>query len=140
MNANNSGGRIRSNAEELIIPPTVTINNQQVIGAISDVIDFKIVGLFTSSKGCFCCMHKTCGEHVCVGNVLHHVTTIIVIGKLVKIIDGMDTYMVGFIAGAQANLPKVVGSINMFCLVIEYYHTCNSIYKRNKGDKNLGMA
>jgi hypothetical protein len=97
MNADDSNESISSNAKEMIIPPSVTINNQQVIGAISGDIDFEIVGLFSSSNGRFCCMHKTCGEHVCVGDVLRLVKTIIVIGttseeviKLVKIIDGTD--------------------------------------------------
>jgi hypothetical protein len=147
MNADDSDESISSNAEEMIIPPSVTINNQQVVGAISGDIDFEIVGLFSSSNGRFCCMHKTCGEHVCVGDVLRLVKTIIVIGttseeaiKLVKIIDGTDACTVGFIPRVQANLPKVIGNINKFCQVIELYHTSDSTYKKNKGDKNLGMA
>jgi hypothetical protein len=103
MNANDIDESLSSHAEEMIIPPTVTVNNQQVIGAISSDIDFNIVGLFSRSNGRFCCMHKTCGEHVCVGDVLRLVKTIIVIGttseeaiKLAKIIDGTDACMVGF--------------------------------------------
>jgi hypothetical protein len=71
-------------------------------------------------------MHKICGEHVCVGDVLHLVKMIIVIGtsndkaiKLEQIIDGPYAFTVGFIPRAQANLLKVIGSINKFCQVID---------------------
>jgi hypothetical protein len=146
MNANDSDGSISSNGE-LTIPPTVSINNQQGSGAISSDIDFEIVGLFSNSNGCFCCMHKICGEHVCVGDVLRLVKTIIMIGttneeaiKLVKLIDGVDAATVGFIPRVQARLPKLVSSINKFCQVIELYHTSDSMYKKYKCDKNLGMS
>jgi hypothetical protein len=125
--------------------PAVGIDNNQQASLGS--IDFEIVGLFSSSNGRFCCSHKVCGQHVCVGDVLRLVKDIVDIGdhteeaiKLVKIIDGTDGCTVGFIPRVQSNLPKVVENINKFCIVHELYCSSNSVYKRKKGEKNQGMA
>jgi hypothetical protein len=142
-NTNNGSG------DDLVIPHSLPTNNnnQQCVGVPGTDIDFEIVGLFSSSNGRFCCQHKICGEHLCVGDVLRLVKTVIEIDqrneeaiKLVKIIDGSDGCTVGFIPRVQSRLPKVSRNINSFCVVQELYQSSNSVYKQKKGDKNHGMA
>jgi hypothetical protein len=132
------------NGDDLIIPYSLSNNNnnQQCVGVSGKDIDFEIVGLFSSSNGIFCCQHKICGEHLCVGDVLCLVKTVIEIDqrneeaiKLVKIIDGSDGCTVGFIPRVQSRLPKISRNINNFCVVQELYHSSNSVYKQKKAIK-----
>jgi hypothetical protein len=123
------------------------VNNDSNQPTCMNDIDFEIVGLFSSSNGWFCCSHKVCGQHVCVGDVLRLVRTVVDVGevseeaiKLVRIIDGMDGCTVGFVPRVQSRLPNVVANLNKFCIVQELYHSSSSSYKRKKGEKNQGMA
>jgi hypothetical protein len=92
-------------------------------------IDFEIVGLFSSSNGRFCCSHKVCGQHVCVGDVLRLVKTVVDIGEVTEEVPRV-----------QSKLPNVIENVNKFCIVTELYHASSSNYKRKKGEKNQGMA
>jgi hypothetical protein len=110
-------------------------------------IDLEIVGLHCSNNGRSCVSHEICGQHVIVGDVLRLVrTTVTVKGvvepavKLVKIIDGVDCCVVGFIPRLQMSLAKVEGNINKFCMVKELYSTSDNSYKRGLSCKNMGMA
>jgi hypothetical protein len=109
--------------------------------------DLEIVGLDSSSNGRFCCVHRVCGETVCVGDLLRLMPTIVEIKgvpepaiKLVKIVDGSDGCTVAFVPRVQASLPKIVSNLNQFCVVKELYATSDNRYKRARSNRNMGMA
>jgi hypothetical protein len=137
-----------NNEELMTIPPRCTNDsNQQAMRPMNGDIDFEIVGLFSNSNGRFCCCHRVCGAHVVEGVVLQLVMTVVSIGegveeavKLVRIMDGMDGFTVGFIPRVQSRLPKVLQNINKVCIVHKLYQSSSSTYKRKKGEKNHGMA
>jgi hypothetical protein len=106
-------------------------------------INFEIVGLFQVAMDGFAPCIGVCGQHVCVGDVLHLVRTVVDVGEvaeeaiiLVTIIDGMDGSTVGFVPWVQSRLPNVVDNLNKVYIVQELYHNSSSSYKRKKGERN----
>ena len=75
-----------------------------LVAAKSPYINFEIIGLYATNNVRACVQHACCGEHVRVGDVLRLRTVVVTIKKtpeeavkLVKIVEGMETYTVGFI-------------------------------------------
>lgn len=110
-------------------------------------VDCEIVGLFNSSNGRSCTVHKVCGKHLQVGDLVRLVKTFVFINmhheeavKVVKVVDGCDTCTVGFIPRVQAKLPHVVNNLDKFAMVKELYYNSESNYKLEKSKKNVGMG
>ena len=95
--------------------------------------DIEIVGLDSSTNGCSCTCHATCGEYVFVDNVLRLVTVNGVTEeaiKLVKIKDATDSCTVAYVPRVSVNLPKVAKNLYKFAKVVEIYKESNSSAKR----------
>jgi hypothetical protein len=60
--------------------------------------------------------------------------------KYVRIVDGVDCCNVGFVPRVQATLDTVRNSIDSFVVVQEIYSFSNNKFKKEKSDKNRGMA
>lgn len=111
------------------------------------MFDFEIVGLQSSSNGRSCTIHECCGGDVDVGDVLRLVAcTVAVDGvveeaiKVVKVVEGVDQCTVGFVPRAFKDLPNVKNQLNKFVQVCELYKDSQNRYKRDKSNKNYGMA
>jgi hypothetical protein len=81
------------------------------------------------------------------GDLLRLVQTVVEVNKLVKeavkyvrIVDGVDCCNVGFVPRVQATLDTVRNSIGSFVVVQELYSFSNNKFKKEKSDKNRGMA
>jgi hypothetical protein len=117
------------------------------INVVGKALDFDIVGLFGSTNGRSCCIHKICGKSMEAGDILCLVRTIVDINsrtesaiKLVKIIDGVDGCTVGLVPRVQSKLPKVVNCLDKFAVIRELYSSSINSYKREKSNKNHGVA
>lgn len=109
--------------------------------------DFEIVRLESPTNGCSCTIHDCYGRHVDNENVLRLVKTMISVdGQVekaiacIKVVDGVDTCVVGFVPRVLAGGGRVVAHVNNFVQVKELYECSNNTYKRSKSKKNFGMA
>lgn len=110
-------------------------------------IDIEIVGLYCGSNGRSCCSHKICGQYVVPGDLLRLVQTVVDVDgeveeaiKFVRVVDGVDCCDVGFVPRVQATLTNIKNSIDTFVIVKDLYAFSNNLYKKEKSDKNRGMA
>ncbi len=110
-------------------------------------IDIEIVGLYCGSNGRSCCSHKICGQHVVPGDLLRLVQTVVEVNgeveeanKYVSVVDGVDCCDVIFVPRVQATLKNIKNSIDTFVIVKEHYAFSDNLYKKEKSDKNRGMA
>jgi hypothetical protein len=111
--------------------------------------EFEMVGLHHNSQGRCCTMHSHCGKHVEEGDVLRLVHVVVPLGpdeppedaiKLVKIVDGTEGCMVGFVPRAFARLDRVKSKIGSYCFVVEMYDISTNKYKRRLSHRNYGVA
>jgi hypothetical protein len=108
---------------------------------------FEIVGLSGENNGRCCSLHVGCGKYLEVGDVCRVVATQVRIKdevedaiKLVKIADGTETCIVGYVPRAYMKNKQVLNALNKEVQVLELYdHSANTTKKANS-KRNLGMA
>ena len=107
--------------------------------------DGEIVGLFMSTNGRHCTLHKCCGESLLPNDLIRLKEDVIGEGddtrmvlKAVKVKDGVESCHVGFISQAVLCFTKQKYA-NHFAQVLEIYQESDDPFKRRKSEKNYGM-
>jgi hypothetical protein len=118
---------------------------------IERTCDLEMVGMFGTTNGRSCERHQCCGAHVRLGDLVRLRRTVVTVTrsgvardedaiKIVRIEDGIESCTVGFISRVQMQAPKVVQSVNKFCVVAEFYDISPNRYIRGVAQRNYGMA
>jgi hypothetical protein len=111
--------------------------------------EFEIVGLHHNSQGRSCTMHEHCGKHVLEGDVLRLVRVVLQVTqdkepeeaiKLVKIVDGTEACVVGFVPRAFAKMETIQNKVGSYAFVLELYDISTNKYKRHLSKRNYGVA
>jgi hypothetical protein len=117
-------------------------NNQPIL-----LPTFEIVGLHGETNGRCCVQHEGCGKYLLVGDVCRVVRTQVRIKdavqdalKVVKIADGTESCVVGFVPKAYMKNKEVQKSINQMIQVLELYDESDNTAKQRSSKRNQGMA
>jgi hypothetical protein len=108
---------------------------------------FEIVGLHGETNGRCCVQHNGCGKYLEAGDVCRIVPTQVQIQdkveealKVVKIEDGTECCVVGFVPKAYLKHKEVLKAVNQMVQVIELYEDSTNTAKRRASKRNQGMA
>jgi hypothetical protein len=111
--------------------------------------DLEIVGTSSPTNGRTCNLHAICGDSLVAGDICRLVPCSVTINnvdeeaiKVVKVVDGMETCMVGYVPRSFAAMEKVYAHASIGgCIVInKIYKDCNNDYKKQLANRNKGMA
>jgi hypothetical protein len=121
----------------------MSADNNQPIGNPA----FEIVGLHGETNGRCCVQHNGCGKYLEVGDVCRIVLTQVQIKdkvedalKVVKIEDGTECCVVGFVPKSFQKHTEVLKVVNQMVQVLELNDNSNNTAKRRASKRNQGMA
>ena len=111
------------------------------------ISDLEIVGTSSATNGRSCQLHEVCGEHLCEGDVCRLVLTTVSIQnieeeaiKVVKVVNGIDTCMVGFVTRSFTAMERVYSHVGGLIIINEMYSKSTNEYKQRLSARNKGMA
>lgn len=109
--------------------------------------DLEIVGLSASTSGRTCNEHAVCGEHLHQGDICRLIRCNVLIEgtpeesiKVVKVVEGRDMCMVGFVPRSFQAMERVYSHIDGLIRINEIYKDSTNVYKQRLAKNNKGMA
>ena len=109
--------------------------------------DLEIVGISSPTSGRSCLLHEVCGDHLKEGDVCRLVLITLSIRnveeeaiKVMKVVDGNDTCMVGFVSRSFTAMERVYSHAGRQIVIDEIYKTSANPYKQKLAKDNKGMA